>query len=91
MEQKKRGIKPGQKLTDAHRQAISRGRMGKFKGSENPNYREDRTQIKSGTCSFKVPLDLKQWLNEQPNKSEYIVNLIRQDYEKKEKGNNVSL
>lgn len=78
-EQKKRGIKPGAKLSAEHCKAISAGHMGE----KNPNYKEDRTQIKVGASSFTLTADVKDWLDKQPNKSKYVLTLIRKDINKK--------
>lgn len=82
MEQKKRGIKPGTKLSAAHRKAISDGHKGLQSGAKNPNYKQDRTMIKVGVATFSVTADVREWLDMQPNKSQYILRLIREDMRK---------
>lgn len=76
---KKRGVKPGTKFTDEHKKNISRGRRGLATGENNGNYKEDRTRIKVGVSSFSVTADIADWLKSRPNKTEYIVSLIRED------------
>lgn len=79
---KKRGVKPGTKFTDEHKKNISRGRRGLATGEKNGMYKEDRTRIKVGVTSFSVTADIADWLKSRANKSEYIVNLIREDMRK---------
>lgn len=82
-QEKKRGVKPGTKFTQEHKRNISRSRRGLATGENNGNYKEDRTRIKVGVTSFSVTADIADWLKSQPNKTEYIVNLIREDMNKR--------
>lgn len=75
----KKGIKPGQQLTKEHREAISRGHIGIHSGSNNPNYKSDRSQIKVAVTTISVTADVKAWLDSKDNKSQYILGLIRED------------
>lgn len=79
---KKRGIKKGAKLSKEHKEAISRGHKGLQAGTLNNNYKADRSKIKVGVSSFSVTADVKDWLMSQPNKTEYILRLIREDMKK---------
>lgn len=84
MEQKKkRGIKPGTKFSAAHRRAISEGHKGIHAGDKNPNYNPDRSQIGVRVTSIRVPADIDAWLQQQPNKSQYVAELIREDMNRK--------
>lgn len=56
-------------------------KVGTQKGELNNNYNPNREQVKSEIASFKVTKDVKEWLNQQPNKSKYIISLIRKDME----------
>ena len=85
MEQKKkRGIKPGTKFSAEHCKAISEGRKRiDQRGEKNPNYKADRSKIGVRVTSIRVPADISEWLNQQPNKSQYVAGLIREDMKRK--------
>ena len=85
MEQKKkRGIKPGTKFSAEHCKAISEGRKRiDQRGEKNPNYKADRSKIGVRVTSIRVPADISEWLNQQPNKSQYVAGLIREDMKKR--------
>lgn len=85
MEQKKkRGIKPGTKFSVEHCKAISEGRKRiDQRGEKNPNYKADRSKIGVRVTSIRVPADISEWLNQQPNKSQYVAELIREDMRKR--------
>ena len=85
MEQKKkRGIKPGAKFSAEHCKAISEGRKRiDQRGEKNPNYKADRSKIGVRVTSIRVPADISDWLNQQPNKSQYVAELIREDMNRK--------
>lgn len=85
MEQKKkRGIKPGTKFSAEHCKAISEGRKRiDQRGEKNPNYKADRSKIGVRVTSIRVPADISDWLNQQPNKSQYVAELIREDMNRK--------
>jgi len=80
---KKRGVKAGTKFTDEHKRNISLSRRGMATGESNGNYKEDRTRIKVGVTSFSVTADVKDWLEAQPNKTAYILSLIREDMKRR--------
>lgn len=85
MEQKKkRGIKPGTKFSVEHCKAIAEGRKRiDQRGEKNPNYKADRSKIGVRVTSIRVPADISDWLNQQPNKSQYVAGLIREDMKRK--------
>ena len=80
---KKPGVKPGTKFTTEHKRNISIARRGLATGEQNGNYKKDRTRIKVGVTSFSVTADVADWLKSQPNKTEYILTLIREDMKKR--------